>query len=97
MTTITCRLIFLGFLSGLIVIAVGGCGQQPSAPPPSAVAHASTYKPAPGPNPGLAVIDRRKALEQEVGNGRLAVNELSQAKKSQAGPGVRSRTGQLKF
>ena len=63
MTTITCRLISLGFLSGLIVIAVGGCGQQPSAPPPSVVAHASTYKPAPGPNPGLAVMQQYKAVE----------------------------------
>ena len=63
MTTITCRLISLALLSGMIVIAVGGCGQQPSAPPPEVVAHASTYKPAPGPNPGLAVMQQYKAVE----------------------------------
>jgi hypothetical protein len=63
MKAITYRSISLGFLSGLIVIAVGGCGQKTSAPDPSVVAPASTYKPAPGPNPGLAVMQQYKAVE----------------------------------
>jgi len=62
MTTMTCRLISLGFLSCLFVIALAGCG-QPSAPDPPVVAKANTYKPAPGPNPGLAVMQQYKAVE----------------------------------
>ena len=63
MKAITYRSISLGFLSGLIVIAAAGCSHQPTAPDPSVVAHASTYKPAPGPNPGLAVMQQYKAVE----------------------------------
>ena len=45
------------------LVLAAGCGQQSSAPDPSVVAPASTYKPAPGPNPGLAVMQQYKAVE----------------------------------
>lgn len=55
------KIAFAG-VPALLVLA-SGCGQQTSAPDPSVVAHASTYKPAPGPNPGLAVMKQYKAVE----------------------------------